>query len=159
MRRRSGRTGVTRSGGAVPGVHSYGAATTTGEEAAVAHRDFVLIPDDQPGVLARMGAALGEAGINLEGVSAFTGQGKGIVHVLVADAERALEVLDAAGFDVRAAREVVVVPIEDRPGALGEYCGKLADAGINIEQAYLATDNRLVVACDDVARAREILPA
>ncbi len=123
----------------------------------MAYRDLVLIPDDRPGVLAQMAQALGAAGINIDGLSAFTGQGKGLVHLLVADTERALEVLSKAGFDVRAVRDVVVIAIEDRPGALGEYCQKLADAGVNIEQAYLATSNRLVVVTDDTPRAREIL--
>lgn len=121
------------------------------------HSDFVLIPDDQPGVLARLGKAAGAAGINIEGISAFTGQGKGVVHVLVADPERALQVLTDEGFDVRAARPVVVVEIEDRPGAMGEVCGRLADAGINIEQAYLATQGRMVMVVDRVEDARRLL--
>lgn len=119
------------------------------------YKDFVLIPDDRPGVLARIGRATGEAGINLEGVSAFTGEGKGIVHVLVRDWEAAHRALAEAGFDVRAARDVLVLDIEDRPGALGETCQWLADAGINIEQAYLATNNRVVFAVDDIERAKQ----
>lgn len=121
------------------------------------HKDFVLIPDDQPGVLARLGEAAGRAGINIEGISAFTGQGKGVVHVLVPDAERALAVLSEAGLDVRAARDVLVIDVEDRPGALGAVCRRLADAGVNIEQAYLATGTRLVVAVDDIEAARRAL--
>jgi hypothetical protein len=121
------------------------------------HKDFVLIPDDEPGVLARLGEAAGNAGINIEGISAFTGQGRGIVHVLVPDAEHALQALSEAGLDVRAARDVLVLDVEDRPGALGEACRKLADAGVNIEQAYLATGTRLVVAVDDIDKARATL--
>lgn len=112
-------------------------------------KDFVLIPDDEPGVLARLGEAAGEAGINIEGVAAFTGEGRGVVHVLVPDADEALRVLGQAGLDVRAARDVVVVDIDDRPGALGDACRRLADAGVNIQQAYLATGSRLVLAVDD----------
>jgi hypothetical protein len=121
------------------------------------HKDFVLIPDDEPGVLARLGEAAGNAGINIEGISAFTGQGRGIVHVLVPDAEHALQALSEAGLDVRAARDVIVIDVEDRPGALGETCRKLADADVNIEQAYLATGTRLVVAVDDIDKARATL--
>lgn len=122
------------------------------------HRDFTLVPDDQPGVLARLGEAAGAAGINIEGISAFTGQGKGVVHVLVEDAEGALDVLSAAGLDVRAAREVLVVEIEDRPGALGEVCRRMAEGGVNIQQAYTAAGgSRLVLAVDDVERARALL--
>ena len=120
-------------------------------------KDFVLIPDDQPGVLARLGEAAGKAGINIEGISAFTGEGKGVVHVLVPDAEQALVALSEAGLDVRAARDVIVVDIEDRPGALGEFSRRLADENINVEQAYIATNNRLVLAVDDIAKARELL--
>lgn len=123
------------------------------------HKDFTLIPDDQPGVLARLGEACGEADISIEGISAFTGQGKGVVHVLVPDAEHALEVLHRAGLDVRAARDVVVVPIDDRPGALGAICRRMADAGINIEQAYLATGSRAVFVVDRPEAARALLGA
>lgn len=120
------------------------------------YKDFVLIPDDEPGVLARIGRAAGEAGINFDGVSAFTGKGKGIVHLLVKDAEAAQQALADAGFDVRAARDVLVLPIEDRPGALGEVSEQLADGGVNIEQCYLATDNRVVFAVDDIETARKL---
>jgi hypothetical protein len=120
-------------------------------------KDFVLIPDDKPGVIARLGEAAGAAGINIEGISAFTGEGKGVVHVLVEDAEAALETLSAAGFDVRAARDVLLLDVEDRPGAMGEVCRTLADAEVNIAQAYIANGTRLVLAVDDIERGREVL--
>ncbi len=121
------------------------------------HADFVLIPDDQPGVLARLGEATARAGINIEGLSALTGGGKGVVHVLVGDAEHALQVLSEAGLDVRAARGVLVIEVDDQPGALGAIARTLADADINIEQAYTAMGNRLVLAVDDLDRARDLL--
>ncbi|MFA9445969.1 ACT domain-containing protein [Egicoccus sp. AB-alg6-2] len=120
-------------------------------------KDLVIIPDDEPGVVARLGETLGTAGINIEAISAFTGQGKGIVHLLVDKADEAVLVLRDAGFDVKAAREVAIVALPDEPGHLGAACRKLADAGVNIEQAYIAGGSRLVVVADDIARAREIL--
>jgi hypothetical protein len=120
-------------------------------------KDLVIIPDDRPGVVAELGETLGEAGINIEAISAFTGQGKGIVHLLVDKAEEALEVLQAAGFDVPAARRVVVVPLPDEPGHLGRATRALAEADINIEQAYIAGGSKLVIVCDDVDRAKELL--
>ena len=120
-------------------------------------KDLVIIPDDEPGVVARIGETLGAASINIEAISAFTGQGKGIVHLLVDRAEEALQVLRDAGFDVKAAREVAIVALPDEPGPLGVACRKLADAGVNIEQAYIAGGSRLVVVAEDVQRAREIL--
>ncbi|MEX1164106.1 MAG: ACT domain-containing protein [Nitriliruptor sp.] len=120
-------------------------------------KDLVIIPEDRPGVVAELGERLGEAGINIEGISAFTGQGKGIVHLLVDRADEAVQVLRDAGFDVRAARRVVVAPLPDEPGHLGRATRTLADAGINIEQAYIAAGSKLVIVCDEVDRAKELL--
>ena len=120
-------------------------------------KDLVIVPEDAPGVVASLGELLGEAGINIEAISAFTGKGRGIVHILVDKADEALEVLQAAGIEVAAARRVVVVPLPDEPGALGGACRKLADADVNIEQAYIAAGSHLVLVCDDVDRAKDVL--
>lgn len=120
-------------------------------------KDLVIIPEDHPGVVAELGETLGAAGINIEAISAFTGKGVGIVHLLVDKAEEALEVLAEAGIEVKAARRVVVAPLPDEPGQLGAAARKLADAGINIEQAYIAAGSQLVVVCDEVDRAKELL--
>ncbi|WP_165404052.1 ACT domain-containing protein [Egicoccus halophilus] len=120
-------------------------------------KDLVIIPDDEPGVLARLGETLGTADINIEAISAFTGRGKGLVHVLVDRADDAVQVLREAGFEVKASRDVAVAALPDAPGQLGDACRRLADAGVNIEQAYIAAGSHLVVVSDDVERARQIL--
>ena len=120
-------------------------------------KDLVVIPQDEPGVLARLGAVLGAAGVNIEGCSAFTGGGKGVVHILVDDDEAGIVALREAGFEVAAARRVAVAVLENRPGAIGQACEQLGEAGVNIEQAYFANGNQFVVVCDDVDRANEVL--
>ena len=118
-------------------------------------KDLVLIPDDQPGILARLGEACGAAGVNIAGVSAFTGEGKGVVHVLVDDGELALSALTDAGLNVLAARDVLVLDLPDQPGAMGAVCRRLSNAEINVQQAYIANGSRLVLLVDDLDRARE----
>lgn len=120
-------------------------------------RDLVIIPDDEPGILARLGEAAGQAGVNIEALSAFTGQGKGVVHLLVDDHEKAAQAFGDAGFQVRAARRVAVADIPDSPGEMGKAARVLADNDVNIEQAYIASGSRLVVVCDDVDRAKDLL--
>ena len=44
-------------------------------------RDLTVVLDDRPGLLAKLGEAAGEAGVNLRGMAAFTGEGRGIIHV------------------------------------------------------------------------------
>ncbi|HEV8208114.1 MAG TPA: amino acid-binding protein [Acidimicrobiia bacterium] len=120
--------------------------------------DVTVYLDDQPGELARLGQVLGEAGVNIEGFCAIASAGgQAETHVLIEDAAAAFDALAAAGIEVVSEVEVAVVPVEDRPGELGQVSRKLGDAGVNITLAYLATSTRLVFAADDFARARAAL--
>jgi hypothetical protein len=69
----------------------------------------------------------------------------------------AFTTLAAEGVQVALEQEVVVVPVEDRPGVLGEVSRRLGESGVNITLAYLATGTRLVFAADDLAAARAAL--
>ena len=116
--------------------------------------DVTVYLDDHPGELARLGEALGAAGVNIEGFCAVTsGGGRAEVHVLVQDMTRTFSALADAGFEVASEQEVVVVDVHDNPGVLGEVTRRLGDAGVNLSLAYLATRTRLVLAADDLARA------
>ncbi len=120
--------------------------------------DLTIYLDDQPGELARLGKVLGQAGVNIEGCCAITtGGGQGEIHVLVEDTGAAFSALGAAGIEVASEQEVAVLPVEDRPGELGEISSKLGDAGVNITLTYMATGPRLVFAADDLARAQAAL--
>ena len=83
--------------------------------------DLTVILRDRPGELARLGEVTGSAGINIRGLAAFTGEGRGVIHLLVDDdaVTRACEELKRAGIGVADEREVRVVDIDDRPGSLG----------------------------------------
>lgn len=118
--------------------------------------DLTVQLEDRPGELARLGEALGGAGINIEGFAATTGGGKGEVHVLVEDAAAARSALEGAGMSVAAEREMVVARVEPKPGELGRVARALADAGVNIALAYPA-ENGLAFGADDVARARSAI--
>lgn len=122
--------------------------------------DLTVILADRPGELARLGEATGEAGVNILGLCAMTGDGRGYVHVLVddGDADRAAAALEGAGMGVADRREALVVGIEDRPGTLAEVTGRLAETNVNIELAYSTFGGvRLVVVTDDLASARAAL--
>ncbi|NIS81611.1 MAG: amino acid-binding protein [Anaerolineales bacterium] len=120
-------------------------------------KDLAISLEDRPGSLATMGEALGEAGINIEGFCGVTAEGKGLIHILVEEPEKARQTLEAAGIEVTGEQDVVVVELEDRPGVLGEVARKLASGDVNIQLSYLATSTRLVLGVDDLEKAREIL--
>ncbi|HEY44592.1 MAG TPA: ACT domain-containing protein [Anaerolineae bacterium] len=117
-------------------------------------RDLTVLLEDRPGTLADMSEALGDAGINIEGICGVPQQGKGVIHILVEDAAGARQALEVKGMNVSAEREVLIMEVEDRPGALGKIARSLANAGVNIEFIYAATNTRLVVAVDDLEKAR-----
>ncbi|MCI0688600.1 MAG: ACT domain-containing protein [Sporichthyaceae bacterium] len=123
-------------------------------------RDLTVILEDRAGELARLGQATGEAGVNIHGLAAFTGEGKGVVHVLIddVDVDRCRAGLEKAGMGIADEREVLVIDIDDRPGTLGEVTRRLAEARVNIDLAYTTFGGiRLVIASDDLASARVAL--
>jgi hypothetical protein len=123
-------------------------------------RDFTVILKDEPGQLARLGEATGAAGANIRGLAAFTGEGRGVIHLLFDDddAARARAAIEAAGLGLADDREVLVIDVNDKPGTLGELARELAAASVNIDLAYAAYGGvRLVIATDDLENARAAL--
>jgi hypothetical protein len=104
-----------------------------------------------------MGKALGEAGINIDGVCGLPCEGKGVIHIIVEDAAEARRVLEGGGFEVSSESEVLLLDTENRPGSLGEIARKIADAGVNIEFIYVASNNRLVISADNLEGARAVI--
>jgi len=120
--------------------------------------DLTVILENRPGELARLGAATGERGVNIEGMAAFTGEGRGVIHVLVEDAGKAKAALEAAGIQIADEREALVIDINDQPGSLGELARRLGEAGVNIDLAYTTFGGvKLVVVSDDLDAARSAL--
>lgn len=123
-------------------------------------KDVAIALPDRPGSLARMGEALGRAGVSIEGGAAFVADGRGIAHFLVADADAARAALAAAGFEVLAVRDVVTQRLrQDVPGQLGSLTRRMADAGVNIEVLYSDHQHRLVLVVDDITGARTVSSA
>jgi hypothetical protein len=105
----------------------------------------ITLQEDRPGVLAAALEAIARAGINLDGMAELDG----ILHLLTSDPSGATRALRAARVRVGAERQVLVVGLEDRPGAGAAVLRRLADAGHSVNYCYLATNTRLVIAGDD----------
>ncbi|MFG3438865.1 hypothetical protein ACGF0J_16600 [Nonomuraea sp. NPDC047897] len=118
--------------------------------------DLAVILNDRPGELARLGQVTGQAGVNIRGLAAFTGEGKGVVHLLLDDdaVARCRQALQGAGMGIADERQVLVVDIDDRPGTLGELTRQLAEANVNIDLAYTVFGGvKVVIATDDLDNA------
>ena len=116
-------------------------------------QDFTIMLPNRPGVLANLSATLGKAGINIEGISGTQYQDKVVLHMLFDKSEEAQALLYKNKFTIMSVREVLVIDIKDNPGELGKVAQKIANAEVNIDFFYLATNNRLVLGVDDPEKA------
>ena len=105
----------------------------------------VTLEEDRPGMLAKAIGCVSRAGINIDGYAEMNG----VVHVLSHDPRATRQCLNEAGFRVVQEQQVVLVPVEDEPGAAARVFQQIADAHVNVRYSYLATRNRLVIASDN----------
>jgi hypothetical protein len=122
--------------------------------------NLTVVLRDERGQLATLGEAAGAAGVNIEGLCAFTGEGRGIIHLLIADdaVDRAVAALTDAGMGIADQRKVLVIDIANEPGSLGELARQLSAAGVNIELLYTSFGGvKVVIATDDMDSARRAL--
>jgi hypothetical protein len=120
-------------------------------------KDLAIRLENRPGALAEMGAALGKAGISIEGGGGFVFDGKGIVHFLFEDAAAARRALEDAGIDVIEDREVLVHRLNQKqPGQLGKIARLMAEAGVNIQVVYSDHQNQLILVVDDIDKGKAV---
>jgi hypothetical protein len=124
-------------------------------------KDLTVSLEDKPGTLADLGEALGNAGVNIEGICGFGVEGRGIIHVLVEDVTKARQALEGAGIKVEGEADPIISELPsgsaDKPGELGRMARAVANAGVNIRAMYLATHDRGVMVTTDNAKALKAL--
>ncbi len=121
---------------------------------------ITVIAQDGTGRLAAVAETLGEAGINIEDITAEVRDDIGVINLVVGDEDAAIAALRAAGF-AAVSRDALVLRIEDAPGALGRIAVRLGDAGISVRTMHIIGRDAGVgyasAVTDDNERAREIL--
>ena len=120
-------------------------------------KDLEIILENKTGQLALLGETLGRNKISLEGGGVFESGTNSIAHFLVKEAERAKEVLAAAGITVVKINPVIIQKLrQDIPGQLGMFCRRLANADINILVQYSDHCNQLIVVVDNYEKGKQV---
>ncbi len=119
--------------------------------------DLVIEIENTPGALARVAAAISDAGVNIAAATCLGPAERAELHILVPHAEAAKHSLAISHVAVTREREVVVVDVEDSPGVLADVTRKIARAGVNLDLVYVATRNRVVFGATDLAALRSAL--
>lgn len=126
-------------------------------------KDLTVILKNIPGTLADLGETLGRNGINMEGICGFPLKDEAFIHILVEDETKTRSILEQAGFQVSAVREVLVLAGQPgknvlvEPGTGGRIARKIGNAGVNIDLIYFAALNRLVIGVDNLEKAKAAL--
>ena len=119
--------------------------------------DLAIDIDNTPGALARVAAAISDAGVNIAAATCVGPGERAELHILVPHAEAAKHALAISHVAVTREREVVVVDVEDRPGVLADLTRRIARAGVNLDLVYIATQNRVVLGAPDLPGLRGAL--
>jgi len=116
---------------------------------------------NRPGALARVCAALAQAGINIHALATSDTIDHSVVRMVVSDPTKALMLLGETGT-LALESEVLMIEGANEPGMLGKIAQRLADTNVNIEYAYLAASpgaerGLAILRPSDVEQARRAL--
>lgn len=118
--------------------------------------------ENKVGHLERITSVLKDAGINILSMNLnHTASGWGIVNLFVKQPEEVYRLLNGNRIPA-ALRRIVVLGMEDIPGALDELLKKIASAGINFTTAHVSSGHQigkawLVLDVDDFPDAEQKL--
>jgi hypothetical protein len=119
--------------------------------------DLVIEIENSTGALAKVAAAISDAGVNIAAATCVGPGDQAELHILVKHPEAVRHSLAISHLAVTREREVVVVDVEDRPGVLADLTRKIARAGVDLDLVYVATQNRVVFGARDLAGLKSAL--
>lgn len=119
--------------------------------------EIFVVLENRPSTLGELCSHLAENKINIEAIGVFQDTAK----LYVKNMNKAMKLLNKLDYTVEL-RDVLMVELENRPGALSEVAAKLGNKGVNIEYCYGTLSkkgNKTLVIMDvsDLDKALKIL--
>ena len=99
-------------------------------------KEIVVTAENKVGVLADISKILADHGINIEGVAGYEIGNEAKIMIVAEDTLRAKEALERAGYKKMTEHEIVIVDLENKPGALKSITAKMAAEKIDIKYIY-----------------------
>jgi hypothetical protein len=120
-----------------------------------------LVTEDRIGAIADLADSISGSGFNIEGISVSTSGGKAFFCLVTDSNSKVRRLLEEKGYGPEE-EEVLILSLENRPGALLKVAQKLRDEGIDVKSLYGTTSgegNRttLVLSSDKNEKAIEVL--
>ena len=119
--------------------------------------ELFVILENKPSTLGDLCSHLAENGINIEAIGVFQDTAK----LLVKNVNKAIKILGKLDYTTEL-RDVLLVQLENRPGALAEMATKLGNKGVNIEYCYGTLNQKknstdVIIDVSDLDKAMKIL--
>lgn len=112
--------------------------------------------ENKPGRLAEICRTIGDAGINMRGISVADMAEYGIFRIITDDPKGAKKALKDKGFTVGESY-VICVDVPDRPGGLAEVLEAFSDNGISVEYLYLIANTKFVFSVENIDQVLAVL--
>ena len=120
--------------------------------------------ENKTGSLSTVCKVLAEGGINLRALSIADTQDFGILRIIVANTEKAMEILKKNGYICKT-NSVLAVEIPDQPGAMADIMGIVSVPGVSVEYAYAFASHKandsayMIFRVSGYDKAKEVLAA
>jgi hypothetical protein len=127
----------------------------------MALKEIALRMPNRPGQIARVARLLAEQRINIAAISLDSSGARSSVRLIPDRPDRAVTILEDAGFTVDC-HDTIVVHLEDRAGSFLKVLDILAASKVNVESIAIlvareGSQSLAAIATDDIARARRVL--
>lgn len=121
-------------------------------------KEIAVTMVNKVGALADISKLLAETGVNIAAVAGYAVSTEAKIMLVTNDNLRSIEALKKSGYTSVNENEVVVINLEDKPGALRDIAAGLSAGGIDIKQIYGTTCSAgcpatLVISTSDNAKA------
>ncbi len=121
--------------------------------------EIFVVLENKPSTLGDLCSHLAENSINIDAIGVFQDAAK----LLVNNVNKAMKILSKLDYTTEL-RDVLLVQLENRPGALAEMATKLGNKGVNIEYCYGTLSKKknstaVIIDVSDIEKALKILSA
>ena len=106
---------------------------------AVISKQLLITVNNEVGTLAQVVNAVSSSGINLLAVCAYAVDNNGMIMFVTEDNKRAKKLLEAKKYNVRE-EEVVLITLDNKPGALQAITERIASCGIDLTLVYASVE-------------------
>jgi hypothetical protein len=127
-------------------------------EKVTKEKELKVIVENKTGILAEVIDLIAQKGVNIENICAYKTEDKAIFYILTDDNTKARKALEEKRYLIEE-REVIVLRLWNRPGALSEVATKFRQNGINLYSVYGTRGGEkttIVFSAEDNDKASEV---